>query len=267
MGETDWGGHWVLFWWAGPCSVIFRPIFCWWVGLCSLPVVWLRPDYGAGNGDDGVLLRKAPGAHCCTRCSRPCSRPPLTHASAGDAWALTGKSGWVFCGVVAPFSWVLVCTRVCLCPLRVCCLSPVYVLAALWWGQWWPPPRGLITYPSLLHWGPLPLQQATADPCLHRRHSNTEAQAGIKIARKGINNLRYADDTRMAESEEELKSLLMKVKEESEKVGLKLNIQKTKTMASGPVTSWQIDGETMETVTDYFLGFQNQCRWWLQPCN
>ena len=82
-----------------------------------------------------------------------------------------------------------------------------------------------------------------------------EAQAGIKIAGRNINNLRYADDTTlMAESEEELKSLLMKVKEESEKVGLKLNIQKTKIMASGPITSWEIDGETMETVSDVFLG-------------
>ena len=83
-----------------------------------------------------------------------------------------------------------------------------------------------------------------------------EIQAGIKIARRNTNNLRYADDTTlMAESEEELKSLLMKVKEESEKVGLKLNIQKTKIMASGPITSWQIDGETMETLTDFiFLG-------------
>ena len=82
-----------------------------------------------------------------------------------------------------------------------------------------------------------------------------ERQAGIKIAGRNINNLRYADDTTlMAESEEELKSLLMKVKEESEKVGLKLNIQKTKIMASGPITSWQIDGETMETVTDLILG-------------
>ena len=81
-----------------------------------------------------------------------------------------------------------------------------------------------------------------------------EAQAGIKIAGRNINNLRYADDTTlMAENEEELKSLLMKVKEESEKVGLKLNIQKTKIMASGPITSWQVDGETMETVTDFIL--------------
>ena len=93
-----------------------------------------------------------------------------------------------------------------------------------------------------------------------------EAQAGIKIAWRNINNLRHADDTTiMAESEEELKSLLKKVKEESEKVGL--NIQKTKIMASGPITSWQIDGETMETVTDYFGGLQNHCRWWLQPWN
>ena len=95
-----------------------------------------------------------------------------------------------------------------------------------------------------------------------------EAEAGIKIVGRNINNLRYADDTTlMEESEEELKSLLMKVKEESEKVGLTLNIQKTKIMASDPLTSWQIDGETMETVTDYFGGLQNHCRWWLQPWN
>ena len=89
-----------------------------------------------------------------------------------------------------------------------------------------------------------------------------EAQAGIKTAGRNINNLRYADDTTlMAESEEELKSLLIKVKEESEKVGLKLNIQKTKITASGPITSWQIDGETVETVADYFSGLPNHCRW------
>ena len=89
-----------------------------------------------------------------------------------------------------------------------------------------------------------------------------EAQAGIKVAGRNINNLRYADDTNlMAESEEELKSLLMKVKEESEKAGLKLNIQKTKIMASGPITSWQKDGETVEIVADYFWGLQNHCRW------
>ena len=94
-----------------------------------------------------------------------------------------------------------------------------------------------------------------------------EAQAGIKTARRNIKNLRYADDTTvMAESEEELKSLLMTVKEESEKLGLKLNIQKMKIMASDPITSWQIDGETMEIVIDFiFGGLQNHCRWWLQP--
>ena len=89
-----------------------------------------------------------------------------------------------------------------------------------------------------------------------------EAQAGIKIAGRNINNLRYADDTTpMAESEEELKNLLMKVKEGNEKADLKLNIQKTKIMASGPITSWEIDGETVETVSDLIFGLQNHCRW------
>ena len=108
-------------------------------------------------------------------------------------------------------------------------------------------------------------------PCLFNLHAEyimgnaglDEAQAGIKIARRNINNLRYADDTTlMAESKEELKSLLMKVKEESEKAGLKLNIKKTKIMASGPITSRQIDGETMATVTDFIWGgLQNHCGW------
>ena len=96
-----------------------------------------------------------------------------------------------------------------------------------------------------------------------------EAQAGIEIAGRNINKLRHADDTTlMAESEEELKSLLMKVKEKSEIAGIKLNIQKTKLMASGPITSWQIDGETVETVADFIWGgggLQNHCRWGLQP--
>ena len=92
-----------------------------------------------------------------------------------------------------------------------------------------------------------------------------EAQAGIKIAGRNLNNLRYADDTTfMAAREEELKSLLMKVKEESEKVGIKLNIQKTRNMASGPIVSWQTDGETMR---DYFFGLQSHCRLWLQQWN
>ena len=95
-----------------------------------------------------------------------------------------------------------------------------------------------------------------------RKAALEETHAGIKIAGRNINNLRYADDTTlMAESEEELKILLMKVKEESQKVGLKLNIQKIKTMASGPITSWKLDGKT---VSDFiFLGLQNHCRWWL----
>ena len=93
-----------------------------------------------------------------------------------------------------------------------------------------------------------------------------EAQAGMKIPQRNINNLRYGYATLMAESEEELKSLLMKVKEESEKVALKLNFQKTKIMASGPITSWEIDGETVETVSDFiFGGLQNHCRWCLKP--
>ena len=97
---------------------------------------------------------------------------------------------------------------------------------------------------------------------IRRKAGLEEAQAGIKIAGRNINHLRYADDTiLMAESEEDLKSLLMRVKVESEKVGLKLNIQKTKIMASGPITSWEIDGETVETVSDYFFGLQNHCRW------
>ena len=113
-------------------------------------------------------------------------------------------------------------------------------------------------------------------PCLFNLYAEyimrsaglVEAQAGIKIARRNINNLRYADDTTvMGESEEELKSLLMKVKEESEKVRLKLSIWKTKIMASDPVTSWQIDGETKESVRVFILGGSNHCRWWLQPWN
>ena len=96
-----------------------------------------------------------------------------------------------------------------------------------------------------------------------------EAEAEIKIARRNTNNLRYTDDTTlMAESKEQLKSLLMKVKEKSKKIGLKLNIQKTKIMASSPITSWQINGETMETMRDFILGgLQNHSRWWLQPWN
>ena len=104
--------------------------------------------------------------------------------------------------------------------------------------------------------------------CIRRNAGLDEAQSGIKIAGTNSNNFRYADDTTLREESKEPMSLLMKVKEESEKVGLKLNSQKTKIMASGPITSWQIDGETMETVTDFILeGLQNHCRWWVQPWN
>ena len=111
--------------------------------------------------------------------------------------------------------------------------------------------QGYILFPCLLNF--------TAESIM-RNAEMDEAQAGIKIAGRNINNLRYADDTTlMAESEEEMNSLLMKVKEESGKAGLKLNIQKMKIMALGPITSWQINGETLETVRDCFLGLQNHC--------
>ena len=100
-----------------------------------------------------------------------------------------------------------------------------------------------------------------------RRAGLDAAQAGIKIAWRNINNLRYADDTTLMAESKGVKSLLMKVKEESEKAGLKLNIQKTKITASSPLTSWQIDRETMETVRDFILGGSKICRWWLQPWN
>ena len=114
-------------------------------------------------------------------------------------------------------------------------------------------------------------------PCLFKLYAEyimwnarlDESQAGIKFARRNINNLRNADDTTLlAESEEEWKSVLMKAKEKSEKVGLKLHIQKTKILASGPITSWEKDGKAVETVSDFILGgLQNHCRWWLQPWN
>ena len=118
-------------------------------------------------------------------------------------------------------------------------------------------------------------QGCILSPCLFNLHAEDimqnaeldEAQARIKISRRNINNLRCADDTTPMAESEELESLLMKVKEESEKVDLKLNIQKTKIMAFGPITSWQIDGETMETVRDYFGGLKNHCRWWRQSWN
>ena len=119
-GETgscsDGGGH---------AQEMFNPIFCWWVGLCSLAVIYLRPSYGGCNEDNGDLLQKVPCIHCYTQCPQPCSRPPLTHASARDYWTLMGKSVSVSCGVIVSFSWVLVCTRFCLCLPRVCFPSPM----------------------------------------------------------------------------------------------------------------------------------------------
>ena len=115
-------------------------------------------------------------------------------------------------------------------------------------------------------------QGCILSPCLFNLYAENmwnarldEAPAGIKIARRNINNLRYADDTTLMAESKELNSLLKKEKEESEKAGLKLNIQKTKIMASSVITSWQIDGETMESDRFYFLELQNHCRWWLQP--
>ena len=117
MGETDWGGNWVLFWWVGPCSE--NPIFSWWLGLCSLLVTY----YGGGNEDNGTSFKRSHAGTTNLGAPQPCSRPLLTHASARDSWTLMGKSGSVSCGVTAPFSWVLVCTRFCLCSPSV--FSPV----------------------------------------------------------------------------------------------------------------------------------------------
>ena len=100
----------------------------WWSCVPSL-LFDLRPNYLSGNEDNGNLLQKVPCRHCYTQCPQPCSRPPLMHASAGDFWTLTGQSGSVFCGVTAPFSWVLVCTRFCLCPPSV----HFPVLCKFWW--------------------------------------------------------------------------------------------------------------------------------------
>ena len=152
--------------------------------------------------------------------------------------------------------------------------SPHFSKIILWFGK-----KSVFIYYATTDWfqiGKGVCQGCILSPCLFNLYTDhimrnaglEEAQAGIKIAGRNINNLRYADDTTLtAESEEELKSLLIKVKEESEKFDLKLNIQKTKIMASGPITSWEIDGATVETVSDCFGGLQNHCRWWLKPWN
>ena len=118
---------------GGHAQYIFNPIFCWWVELCSLPVIYLGPNYGGGNEDNSHLLQKDPGMYCYTQCPQHCSRRPLTHTSAGNSWTLMGMSGSFSCAVTAPFSWVLVHTRFCLCPPKVCFPSPVELLVVLWW--------------------------------------------------------------------------------------------------------------------------------------
>ena len=130
-----------------------------------------RPNYGGGNEGNGKLLRNIPCTHCCTQCPQTCNRPPLTHTSARDSWTLMDKSRSVSCGVTAPFSWVLVCTRFCLCPPRVCfpVLCKFWLLSGGVNGDLFK--RGFMPYQGLLHPKPLPRWQATADPYLHRRHS------------------------------------------------------------------------------------------------
>ena len=133
----------------------------------------MRPNYGGGNEDNGDLLQKVPCTHCCTRCPHPCSRPLLTHASAGDSWTLKGKSESVSCGVTAPVCWVLIHTRFCLCPPRVC----FQVLCKFW--QLYGGVNGDLLQEGLCHTqvyctqSPCPLQQSTADLYLLRRHLNT----------------------------------------------------------------------------------------------
>ena len=124
MGETDRGGYWVLFWWAMLSKSLIQFSV---VDRAMLPPYCLTwgPNYGLSNEDNGDLLQKVPGMHCHTQCLWPCSRPLLTHASVGDWWTLTGKPGSVSCGVTASFSWVLVCTKFCLCPPGSWSVSPV----------------------------------------------------------------------------------------------------------------------------------------------
>ena len=132
MEKTDWGANWVLFWWVGRAQQIFKRIFCWWVELCSLPAIYLGPNFGGGNEDNGYLLQSIPWMYLYTHCPQPCSKPPPTHASAGDSWTLSGNSGSVFFGVTSPFFWVLVYTRFCLCPPRVYPRCILVVLEIQW---------------------------------------------------------------------------------------------------------------------------------------
>ena len=142
--------------------------------LCSLPVLYLGHNYGGGNEDNVHLLRKVPCMHCYTQCPQPCSRPPLTHASARDSWTLMGKTGSVSYWVTAPFSWVLVHTRFCLCPPRVCFQSCVSSGSSLVGLMVTSSKRAYAIPRSAVPRAPAaPGQQATADPYLLRRHPNT----------------------------------------------------------------------------------------------
>ena len=130
----------------------------------------LRSNYGGGNEDNCDLFQKGPCRHCCTQCPQPCSRAPPTYTSTRDSWTLLGKFGSVSCGIIAPFSWVLVHTKFCLCPPRVyftsnSCVSSGSSMVGLMATS----SKRAYAYPSLLHPEPLPLQQSTADPYLHRR--------------------------------------------------------------------------------------------------
>ena len=146
-------------------------MFCWWLELCSLTAIYLGPNYGGGNGNNGDLLQRIPCMYCYTQCPQPSSRPPPTHASPGDSWTITGKSGSVSCGVTAPFSWVLV-HKGLLCPPRF--YFPV--LCKFWQlhgGLMATCAEGLCHLMSAAPRAPS-LRQSTADPYLHRRPSNTE---------------------------------------------------------------------------------------------
>ena len=232
-----------------------------------------------GQKDDGRKHYKGRGGRTCSFSVHFPPTSPLMMLSPIVLLLLHFCQG---CNNVLPASWLsLPC--VCVCSVTQSCLTLCHPRDSshfLLWGIF--PTQGSNPHLlHLLHW-PANFFYTTASagkpflfysttqkvpyPCLLNLYAEyimqnarpDEAQAGIKIARRNINNLRYADDTTlMAESKEELKSLLMKVKEESEKTGLKLNIQKTKTMALGPITSWQIDGETSDRL--YFLGLQNHC--------
>ena len=140
----------------------------------------LRPNYGGGTEDNGEVLQKAPCMHCSIQSAQSCSRLPLIHTSAKDSWTLTGKSESVSCGVTAPFSWVLVCTRFCLCPPKVCFQSPVSSGGSLV-GLMVISPRRLMPNPCLLHPEPPAPWQATADQYLCRRHSNTQKQVCLSL--------------------------------------------------------------------------------------